>query len=398
MSVAASAPPAGQAEQPDDEAPSPRRTRRRRLVTVAVVVVFVGLATVAALMEQRTSDRPFAPDNPAPGGAMAVAEILRDQGVDVTEAGSWAELTHEAGPRTTVFVPDAQRLRPGQYDDLVGTGADVAIAGYPWNDEVLQDLPVDAEPGSGQGVTVAECSDPDARAASRIALGGPVLLPRTAADATVCFPASGTTPGAGGYAVWSADQAQVRYLGDHTLLTNERLASHGHAALALRMLGHHETLLWYMPSTVADTSPEPGPQAPLVPPAATWVLWTLLAAAAVLGVGQARSLGPVVAEVMPVVVRAAETTRGRGRLYRRGRARGHAAESLRAGTASRLAHTLGLPRSADRPTLVDAVARATGRDRTDVDNLLYGTAPTDDRGLLTLSAMLDDLEREVHRS
>lgn len=137
--------------------------------------------------------------------------------------------------------------------------------------------------------------------------------------------------------------------------------------------------------------------APPVPPAVLAAGAVFLAAAGLLALAQGRSLGPVVTEAMPVVVRAAETTRGRGRLYRRSRAHAHAGAALRAGTASRLARTLGLPRSAGPEPVVDAVARATGRDPAAVADALYGPPPADDAALLALSATLDDLESEVHR-
>ncbi|GAA4416929.1 DUF4350 domain-containing protein [Georgenia halophila] len=381
---------------PDDAAPGTRRRRRRRrVVTAAVVVVFLALAILATLLQQRTSGRALAPDNPAPQGTMAVAEILRGQGVAVEEADSFAELTHVAGPRTTVFVTDVSDLRPGQYTELLGTGADLAIGGNLFVDpEVVADMPITLAGPSVEEVVQAQCAAPDAQAASRIAIGGGSVT-ATGSDVELCFPAS---EGAGGaYAVWEDEGSTVRYLADVGPVTNAALEDHGHAALALRMLGHHGNVVWYLPQA-GSTGGAEDRGAPLMPPAGTWVLWALLAAAVVLAVGKARGLGPVVIEVMPVVVRAAETTRGRGRLYRRGGARDHAAAALRAGAAVRMSRALGLPRSADRPSLVDAVARATGWPHTDVDNLLYGTAPTDDGGLLALSTMLDALEKEVHRS
>jgi hypothetical protein len=128
------------------------------------------------------------------------------------------------------------------------------------------------------------------------------------------------------------------------------------------------------------------------------VLAALAAAAVLLALAQGRALGRVVTEVMPVVVRAAETTRGRGRLYRRSRAHDHAAAALRAGTAARLARALGLAHSAGADTLLDALTRATGHPAERLRPLLYGPPPTDDAGLLALSAALDTLESEVHRS
>src|SRR5690606_35517589 len=89
-----------------------------------------------------------------------------------------------------------------------------------------------------------------------------------------------------------------------------------------------------------------------------------------------RRLGRVVTEPMPVVVRSAETTLGRGRLYRRARDHAHAAAGLRAGCATRVATRLGVPPSARPEVLVAAVARATGREEAAVGALLYGPPPT----------------------
>jgi len=110
-----------------------------------------------------------------------------------------------------------------------------------------------------------------------------------------------------------------------------------------------------------------------------------------------RRLGRVVVEPLPVIVRATETTRGRGRLYRRGRAHAHAAAALRAGTISRVAGRIGLPRTATGPEVVDALSRATGRPPEAIDSLLYGPPPTDDASLVALTQALDILESEVHR-
>ncbi|WP_019136670.1 hypothetical protein [Cellulomonas massiliensis] len=59
---------------------------------------------------------------------------------------------------------------------------------------------------------------------------------------------------------------------------------------------------------------------------------------------------------------------------------------------------LGLPRSAPAAAVIDAVARASGRDPREVEQLLYGPPPTDDTGLSILALDLDHLESEVHES
>ena len=77
-----------------------------------------------------------------------------------------------------------------------------------------------------------------------------------------------------------------------------------------------------------------------------------------------RRIGPLVAERLPVVVRASETVEGRGRLYRSRRARDRAADALRTATLQRLLPRLGLGANAAaaggraRPS-----RRATGRTR-----------------------------------
>jgi hypothetical protein len=64
----------------------------------------------------------------------------------------------------------------------------------------------------------------------------------------------------------------------------------------------------------------------------------------------------------------------------------------------RAARRLGLPRSADATSVVDAVTRATGRPTTNVTDLLYGPPPADDDALAALARRLDTLESEVYRS
>ncbi|MFD9129984.1 DUF4350 domain-containing protein, partial [Kitasatospora sp. NPDC059571] len=127
---------------------------------------------------------------------------------------------------------------------------------------------------------------------------------------------------------------------------------------------------------------------------------TLPVAAAPAALWRARGLGRVVAEDLPVVVRAAETTEGRARLYRRANARGHAAEALRRAVRHRLAPVLGVPPAADGPdpaTLCAAAAARTGRPSAEVQALLYGGPPTDDAALLRLTDHLDALERQVRQ-
>jgi hypothetical protein len=110
-----------------------------------------------------------------------------------------------------------------------------------------------------------------------------------------------------------------------------------------------------------------------------------------------RRLGPLVVEPLPVVVKAVESTQGRGRLYRRVRDREHAAGILREATRRRLGNHLRLPPDTGSEELVHAVTRATGRPPDALRGLLETGSVPDDTALTRLAHELAALEREVHR-
>ena len=110
---------------------------------------------------------------------------------------------------------------------------------------------------------------------------------------------------------------------------------------------------------------------------------------------RARRLGPVVAEPLPVVVRAAETVEGRARLYRRSGSAGHAAAILRQATIDRLRPVLGLGAGAEPAAVAASIAARSGWSTAEVGALLYGPAPGDDASLVRLADELDRLTREV---
>jgi uncharacterized membrane protein YgcG len=258
----------------------------------------------------------------------------------------------------------------------------------------------------------------------------PPVLSRSAAGATVCFPTpdaatgsgqasgsdgsgntsegSGSAPGgtgaqrSGALVVLPSEgrAPETVVLGAAGAVSNGQVLDASHAALTLRTLGPTEHLLWYVPGVSDLDAPDssgnhvtdPGRGVPgwLTPGA------LLLAAAVVaFALARGRRLGRLVVEPLPVVVRAVETTEARGRLYHRAADRPLAARALRAGTRTRLADRLGLPRSTPVVALVDAAARASGLPRSDVELALDGPDPTTDRDLLLLAQRLADLEESV---
>jgi hypothetical protein len=370
---------------------------RRWRALVAIVAGLLVVALLSALPEPRTSTTPLAPDNAGADGARAAAQILGRQGVRVHYVRRIADVRAAARSGTTLLVAGDRLLDEEQVDSLRATGADLALVEASW---ALGRLTDRVQPAAGSASVPAQtrtaaCDDPDARAAGTItAAGGYVAVGE---GALVCFPGSDDALRGGAYAVVPGGQ-RIAALSDAGPLENANLADDGNAALVLRMLGRHRDLVWYVPSA-GDADPGDGTATPslrdLVPPAVPLVALALLLVLVVAGFWRGRRLGRLVVEPLPVVVRSGEATRGRGRLYRRARAHGHAAAALRAGTAARCATRLGLPRSAEPPALVAAIARASGRDADAVADLLYGPPPTDDGALTRLARALDDLESEV---
>lgn len=374
---------------------------RRARWPVAVVGALLLLAGLSALARPATSATPLAPDNPGPAGARAVAQVLGDQGVEVTYVRTVADAVRAADEGGTLLVAQGDYLLDEQVDALVGTPTDLVLVAPP--DHLLAaatdggaELAYDW--GSDASARPARCADPAAQAAGSLRSDGVGFVALD--DATVlCFP-SPDDPSLGAYLVREADGRTVRAVDTSAVLRNDTITEDGNAALALWTLGAHDRLVWLVPDPFDTSLTDDGDEAPALslPPWFGVVALQALVVLLVVVLWRGRRLGPLVTEDLPVVVRAAETTRGRGRLYRRAGARGHAAAGLRASAADRLAHRLGLPRSADAPTVVDAVARATGRPGDEVAQLLYGPPPADDAALLELARHLDRIESEVYHS
>ena len=159
-------------------------------------------------------------------------------------------------------------------------------------------------------------------------------------------------------------------VGAPQLLTNDQVLRADNAAVALRLLGQSDRLVWYVASYYDLVGDDGVDFCSLLP---DFVVPGLLAAGArharagrCGGCGGSARWPP---SRCPVVVKAIETTRSRGRLYRRSGDRGHAAEALRAATRERLRARLRLGATTDEATLVRDVARHVGRPEHEVGAL-----------------------------
>ena len=133
----------------------------------------------------------------------------------------------------------------------------------------------------------------------------------------------------------------------------------------------------------------------LIPDNVTWMVVQLWLTVALVALWKGRRIGPLVAEDLPVVVRASETVEGRGRLYRSRRARDRAAQALRSAALQRMLPRLGLAVGTPPPAVVLAIAQRTRADPESLWHILFGPPPTTDADLVQLTRALDDIERQV---
>ena len=373
----------------------PWRQRWRWWRPVIIALALLLIPTLVTLWTRpATSRTPLGIDNPGEPGAMAVAELLRHEGVSVSRAAGVSEALKASRRGATVAVVNADRLSQEDRQALAQAGGDVVIVGAKGGSNALSGMTgISSKDTAAPASTVltSRCDDDDARAAQTLAGSQASVSLQGDDDAVGCFPLGQDRYA---YAVDALPNgAALRVLADPGPVTNARLTLEGHAALAVRALGHHNRVLWldgeHLETPTVWNSPSTPPWLPVL-------ILQLIVVAGTLAVVKGRRFGAIVTEALPVVVRSTETTLARGRLYRQGSDRPRAAEALRSGTALRLGTSLGLAPGTSRRDVVAAVAQASGIDPSTVDSLLYGPPPTSDRALATLAVQLDQLESEVH--
>ena len=389
-------PPDSPLEAAPPQVTGPRWSRRWRRWRPGVIAVALMLIPVLVTVWTRTitSTTPLAIDNPKDWGTMALAELLRDEGISVSKAGSLSQAVDAGRQGATIAVVNADRLSNQDRRALAESGGDVVVVGAESGSDALAGLTGMTAKGTAAAASstrAPQCDDADAQAARSLAGTRASVSLQGDGDAVGCFPV-----GEDRYA-YATDSlpsgATLRVLPDSAPVTNAHLAQEGHAALGVRALGHHSRVLWldgeHMEAPSVWNSSSTPPWLPVL-------IFQLLVIAGVLAIVQGRRFGSIVSEDLPVVVRSIETTVARGRLYRQGSDRPRAAQALRSGAALRLGATLGLPPGTSRRDVIAAVSLASGIAPATVDSLLYGPPPTSDNALATLAVQLDQLESEVH--
>ncbi|MFJ1894539.1 DUF4350 domain-containing protein [Streptomyces sp. NPDC088115] len=388
--------------------------RTRGLLLAALVLVAAGIALAAThsgdrhgRLDPRSADR---------YGSRAVAELLKDRGVSVRVVTTLKDATSAAGPDTTLLVTAPNLLTPGQQRILRTATTDtvgrtVLLAPGPPSVDTLAPG-VRANSAAPVTTRAPGCSLDAARLAGTAETGG-LRYSTDRLDALACYPADGLPsllllhhPAAGDTAL----------LGSPDILYNDRLDKQGNASLALQLLGSQPHLVWYLPS-LDDPSAASGGEhddggtgdrsaggessfISLIPSGWLWGALQLALAAVLAAVWRSRRLGPVIAERLPVAVRASESTEGRARLHRKTNARDRAAAALRHASRTRIAPLVGVsPRDAHSPaSLLPAVSARLSTADDGLRELIFGSAPSDDAALVLLADQLDSLEREVRTS
>jgi Domain of unknown function (DUF4350) len=376
---------------PTTTGPPGTARRVRTLVFFVAFIIAVAVALVFLGGRQASRPEPLDPTNPQPAGARAVAQVLEDQGVDVTVARNADALeaeTVDAG--TTVLVTSTENLGKSTAQRLLTHAEPGDLIVLEPSPAITAALDLGTDP-YGVPVTEPRRGDcPDARfddLTIDVDSGTEYDLP------IGCF------IGDEGALLGMTDSGTT-VLGAGQILQNGQILREDNAAVALRLLGQNDRVVWYLPDLTDLSGDDSVALSELLPP---WLRPALLltgVATIALIVWRGRRLGPLVSELTPVEVKAIETTLSRGRLYRKASDRAHAAHALRAAVRESLRVRLHLPTQTSPDVLIRQLAERLGQPADSVAERLSpdAPAPTTDHQLISLANRLAELDEEVRRT
>lgn len=372
---------------------SPRLRDRWRtwlwVIAALAAIVITGLLLAKSPRPEGYLD----PEAVTQRGGHALAQLLRDRGVTVTRATTIDEVRAAMSPDSQLLVLDNGHLSDTILDALVELPGDRLMLA-PYSDTRTR-LASQVRVSSYRSDELVE-PDCDLREVQQAGTIQTYLGPTY----TFANPGPGRVSCYGGTLLRYRDgNRTITVLGDDTLLSNKQLDKQGNAALAMNLAGRTSHLVWYIPERPkVGTSAKPKSMGDLIPDQVSMAIWQLCLVVLLVALWRGRRLGPVVAEKLPVVVRASETTEGRGRLYRSRRARDLASDSLREAAKYRIVRRLGLPVDEAPQVITTTVAQRTGGNPHEIHHVLFGPVPSDDQQLTNLARQLDILERQVRDS
>lgn len=364
-----------------------QRWRTARWVILALLVIAL-VSTLSAYLTTPRAGGLMDAGSTSPDGAHALVTLLQDHGVDVVVAEDVDGVAAAARPDTLILVAQTFFLLDEDgLDRLAGLPGDrlLVAPAAPTRERLAPTIRLDGsvqfggQPGCGLREAVTS-GDVQFGISDSYRRDGDLPVTRCYDGALVRYTESGRT---------------TTVVGSSDFMTNAGLLGQGSAALAMNLAGTHDRVIWYAPQRIQGESTGEASLLDLAPSQVGWAVLQLCLAVVLVGWWRGRRLGPLVAERLPVVVRASETVEGRARLYRSHRARDRAADALRTAALARLLPRLGLGRNAASSAVTAAVAQHIGRDS---GTVLFGPAPGTDAELLELAHQLDDLERQVAQS
>ena len=393
-----SAPAVSTPEQPAAEPPvstavaQPRRARRW-LGWIAIVLLVIGAALLIMRISAATSV-PFRgggdPDGTGDHGMLALTEILRDQGVEVEVVRTSADAIAAVQDDTTLAMTDPYALSDDAVEALLEPAERVVLLSTSTRMLELLELGETTSASTSAAVT-ASCDLPELARVGEVRPGR-LFIPGD--GITGCYR---DTDGNAALLVDETPGSRVAMIDGTRLFGNSYLAEDGNAALGLALLGQTGHVVWYVPS-LADSDLEAQAEPSLGDLTPDWVtpaIVMLLLAGIAAALWRGRRFGPLVAETLPVTVRASETMHGRARLTAKAADAGHAADAIRDGSVRRLARRLGLHERASAVEVADGAADRLRIPRTAVQELLAGSLPASDDALIDHARRLSDLESAV---
>ena len=377
--------------------PTVRRSVRTSLFWVSMVAIalLVVLALVLLTRGSGVAGQPLSPTSAAPNGSMALAEVLRGEGVNVTHATNLvaARAALAEHPDASIFVVDnLDVLNGSQLSGLQREASHLVVMAPAFAQ--LDGFADEVSPaGAVDGVLVADCDVAAVTTAQRVTGDGVgYRLIDDLPGAVACLDSGSDVKS---LIRWQHGDGLVTIIGTVAAFTNEQIALNGNAALALWVLGTSDELIWYEAGIIDAAVPGAPTIGELTPAWVSAAILLLGLTVVALALWKGRRFGPLVIENLPVTVRASETMEGRARLYQKSGSRMHTLDTLRVGAIARLASLTGLGRNATVDEVVSSVAHLSGTDEGWVRGVLVDTVVATDTSLMTVSDSLLELERAV---
>ncbi len=244
-----------------------RRVRRNRppnarsvttSITPAICAVVLGIASAAPAHADVTPS-PSAPVDTStlldPTSDSALLNLLGQQGVAYFPETDIDAVLEDADPRTTLVISDDERPDATILKELPTSGFGRVVI---LNNDTATISAFMVGARVGKRISVAapvdpSCAQPDAAAAGTIDLhSSTATFDLSATDDTVdaCYLVGGAPTMINGI----LGATDIVAIGSTTFFENDRLASAGNAALALRIFGANPKLVWFAPQFVPDPS------------------------------------------------------------------------------------------------------------------------------------------------